>query len=190
MTTAVDDVRRQPLHNLVAGWSLMALILLPALAHVAPGDVDFSFGPGSGVDGTVRAIAGQSDETPLSVAISASSDPVQPGGQLTYTLTVTNRGLDDLSAVNLAATVPALTSVKSGNVSVGGTCSGILSCHQPKRVQALCDGLSAEKIDGLLRKWFRKLPHPFTGKDRQAVRRQLFLRIDDNYFSRSTTITF
>lgn len=46
--------------------------------------------------------------------------------------------------------------------------NGILSCNQPKRVQALCDGLSGEKIDGLLRKWFRKLPHPFTGKDRQA----------------------
>jgi hypothetical protein len=35
-------------------------------------------------------------------------------------------------------------------------------------VQTICDGLSAEKIDGLLRKWFRKLPHPFTAKDRQA----------------------
>src|SRR5271165_5759839 len=46
--------------------------------------------------------------------------------------------------------------------------NGILSCDDPKRVQALCDGLSGEKIDGLLRKWFRKLPHPFTGKDRQA----------------------
>jgi hypothetical protein len=46
--------------------------------------------------------------------------------------------------------------------------NGILSCDDPKRVQALCDGLSAEKIDGLLRKWFRKLPHPFTGRDRQA----------------------
>jgi hypothetical protein len=46
--------------------------------------------------------------------------------------------------------------------------NGILSCDDPKRVRALCDGLSAEKIDGLLRKWLRKLPHPFTGKDRQA----------------------
>jgi len=46
--------------------------------------------------------------------------------------------------------------------------NGILSCEDPKRVQALCDGLSAEKIDALLRKWFRKLPHPFTAKDRQA----------------------
>ncbi len=46
--------------------------------------------------------------------------------------------------------------------------NGILSCEDPKRVQALCDGLSAEKIDAMLRKWFRKLPHPFTAKDRQA----------------------
>ena len=46
--------------------------------------------------------------------------------------------------------------------------NGILSCADPKRVQTICDGLSADKIDGLLRKWFRKLPHPFTAKDRQA----------------------
>src|SRR5947209_1283710 len=46
--------------------------------------------------------------------------------------------------------------------------NGILSCDDPKPVQALCDGLSAEKIDGLLRKWFRKMPHPFTAKDRQT----------------------
>src|SRR5882672_4032355 len=46
--------------------------------------------------------------------------------------------------------------------------NGILSCDDPKRVQALCDGLSGEKIDGLLRKWFRKLPHPFAAQDRQA----------------------
>ena len=46
--------------------------------------------------------------------------------------------------------------------------NGILSCADPKRVQTLCDGLSAEKIDALLRKWFRKLPHPFTVQDRQA----------------------
>src|ERR1700731_4211332 len=40
--------------------------------------------------------------------------------------------------------------------------NGILSCEDPRRGQAICDGLSAEKIDALLRKWFRKLPHPFT----------------------------
>ncbi len=35
-------------------------------------------------------------------------------------------------------------------------------------LQRICDGLSAEKIDRLARKWFRRLPHPFTGRDRQA----------------------
>ena len=38
----------------------------------------------------------------------------------------------------------------------------------PQRLQALCDGLSAEKIDALLRKWLRQLPHPFTAADRAA----------------------
>ena len=46
--------------------------------------------------------------------------------------------------------------------------NGVLSCADPRRAQALCDGLSAEKIDALLRKWLRKLPHPYSAKDRQA----------------------
>ena len=46
--------------------------------------------------------------------------------------------------------------------------NGILSCADPKRLQALCNGLSGEKIESLLRKWLWLLPHPFTTKDRQA----------------------
>jgi len=46
--------------------------------------------------------------------------------------------------------------------------NGILSCAASERLQQICDGLSAEKIDGLLRKWLRLLPHPFTGTDRKA----------------------
>src|SRR5262245_27598193 len=46
--------------------------------------------------------------------------------------------------------------------------NGILRCADPKRLQQLCDGLSAAKIDALLRKWLRRLPHPFTAKDRAA----------------------
>jgi hypothetical protein len=42
------------------------------------------------------------------------------------------------------------------------------SCANPKRLQAICDSLSAEKIDALLRKWLRRLPHPFPARDRQA----------------------
>jgi hypothetical protein len=32
----------------------------------------------------------------------------------------------------------------------------------------LCDGLSADRIDRLLRKWLRRLPHPFPPRDRAA----------------------
>lgn len=46
--------------------------------------------------------------------------------------------------------------------------NGVLSCADPERLQEICAGLSPEKIDALLRKWLRLLPHPFTPKDRQA----------------------
>lgn len=44
--------------------------------------------------------------------------------------------------------------------------NGILSCAEPATLQEICDQLSASNIDGLLRKWLRRLPHPFTAKDR------------------------
>jgi hypothetical protein len=46
--------------------------------------------------------------------------------------------------------------------------NGVLSCAAPARLQKICDGLSAERIDGFLRKWLRLLPHPFTGAARKA----------------------
>jgi len=46
--------------------------------------------------------------------------------------------------------------------------NGILSCQDPHRLQALCDRLSPAKIQALLRKWLRLLPHPFSARDRQA----------------------
>jgi len=46
--------------------------------------------------------------------------------------------------------------------------NGVLECDDPKRLQAICDGLSAEKIDALLRKWLRLLPHPFSAAARKA----------------------
>ena len=46
--------------------------------------------------------------------------------------------------------------------------NGIVSCADPARLQAICDGLSAERIDALARKWLRRLPHPFLRKDRAA----------------------
>jgi len=46
--------------------------------------------------------------------------------------------------------------------------NGVLSCADPKRLQQICDGLTGDKINALLRKWLRLLPHPFTGADRYA----------------------
>src|SRR5436305_1077158 len=46
--------------------------------------------------------------------------------------------------------------------------NGVLTCANPKRLQQLCDGLSAARIDALLRKWLARLPHPFTAQDRKA----------------------
>jgi len=46
--------------------------------------------------------------------------------------------------------------------------NGVLSCADPKRLQEISDGLSAVKINALLRKWLAKLPHPYTPADRKA----------------------
>ena len=46
--------------------------------------------------------------------------------------------------------------------------NGILSCAEPQRLQKICAGLSAAKIDALLRKWLKRLPHPFSAADRAA----------------------
>jgi hypothetical protein len=46
--------------------------------------------------------------------------------------------------------------------------NGFLTCADPAQLQTICDALSAEQIDGLLRKWLARLPHPFTAEDRAA----------------------
>jgi hypothetical protein len=46
--------------------------------------------------------------------------------------------------------------------------NGVLSCADPQALQSLCDRLSEGKIDALLRKWLRRLPHPFAPEDRRA----------------------
>jgi hypothetical protein len=46
--------------------------------------------------------------------------------------------------------------------------NGLRACADPRRAQALCDGLSAEKIEAFARKWLRRLPHPFTAADQRA----------------------
>ena len=45
--------------------------------------------------------------------------------------------------------------------------NGIRSCADPEAMQRLADGLTADKIDALLRKWLARLPHPFEAGDRE-----------------------
>ena len=46
--------------------------------------------------------------------------------------------------------------------------NGLASCADPQAAQSLAEGLSAWKIDALVRKWLARLPHPFTRADRAA----------------------
>jgi len=46
--------------------------------------------------------------------------------------------------------------------------NGFAGASDPAAVQAICDGLTEDKIDALLRKWLARLPHPFTAADRAA----------------------
>jgi hypothetical protein len=46
--------------------------------------------------------------------------------------------------------------------------NGIRSCADPDRMQTLANGLSAEKIDALVRKWLARLPQPLTAVERAA----------------------
>jgi hypothetical protein len=46
--------------------------------------------------------------------------------------------------------------------------NGFAAVEDPAALQAICDRLGAEQIDGLLRKWLARLPHPFSPADRAA----------------------
>jgi hypothetical protein len=46
--------------------------------------------------------------------------------------------------------------------------NGFATVADPHTVQQMCDGLTEDKIDALLRKWLARLPHPYTSADRAA----------------------
>lgn len=46
--------------------------------------------------------------------------------------------------------------------------NGFASCEDPAALQAICDRLDAPTIDWFVRKWLARLPHPYSGADRQA----------------------
>jgi hypothetical protein len=46
--------------------------------------------------------------------------------------------------------------------------NGVRRCADPKALQRICDGLDDTRIDRLLRKWLKRLPHPFSKPDRAS----------------------
>ncbi len=46
--------------------------------------------------------------------------------------------------------------------------NGFLSCENPKQLQEICDSLGPEQIDGLFRKWLKRIPLPLRPEDRAA----------------------
>ncbi len=46
--------------------------------------------------------------------------------------------------------------------------NGVCCCDDPKKAQQIADQLDERKIDRVVRKWFTRLPHPFTREDRKA----------------------
>lgn len=53
-------------------------------------------------------------------------------------------------------------------VAYEGLDNGFLSCQAPILLQRICDDLSAVHIRGLVKKWFARLPHPYTEHDQEA----------------------
>ena len=46
--------------------------------------------------------------------------------------------------------------------------NGFASCEDTGRVQRICDRLGPRQIEPFVRRWLRRLPHPFTAADRRA----------------------
>ncbi len=46
--------------------------------------------------------------------------------------------------------------------------NGVRRCDNPQALQKICNALDARRIDRLLRKWLKRLPHPFAQPDRRA----------------------
>ena len=59
---------------------------------------------------------------------------------------------------------------QAGKAGIGFTAldNGFAAVDDPAALQAICDRLGPEQIDGLLRKWLARLPHPFSPADRAA----------------------
>ena len=46
--------------------------------------------------------------------------------------------------------------------------NGFLNCDDPKTLQKVCESLGAGDVEAFFRRWLRRLPHPFSARDRAA----------------------
>jgi len=46
--------------------------------------------------------------------------------------------------------------------------NGFLSCGEPEKLQRICDSLGPENIQGVFRKWLKRIPLPLRPQDREA----------------------
>jgi hypothetical protein len=46
--------------------------------------------------------------------------------------------------------------------------NGFFTCEDPVALQKICDSLGGKDVDAFFRRWLKRLPHPFTAKDRTA----------------------
>lgn len=75
---------------------------------------------------TIGAISIRAFGADLSITKVGSPDPVLQNTTLTYTLTITNNGLQNATIVNVLDTLPAQVTFVSATASNGGTCNSIV----------------------------------------------------------------
>ena len=62
----------------------------------------------------------------------------------------------------------ATCQLRQEGISYKALDNGFVSCANPARLQSICDAMGPAQIDGLLRRWLARLPHPYTAADQQA----------------------
>jgi len=91
--------------------------------------------------GSYTMVGNDTCKPDLSVTKTDSPDPVNAGGEVTYTVTVTNEGLTDATGVTLTDTLPSTTTFVSASASQGSCAhsAGTVTCN----VGSLDQGASA-----------------------------------------------
>jgi uncharacterized delta-60 repeat protein/uncharacterized repeat protein (TIGR01451 family) len=96
----------------------------------------------AGLDLALARYGTTSAPADLSITKSASPDPALVGGQLTYTLAVTNNGPSQATGVNLTDTLPS-TVIFDSAIATQGSCtqtSGVVTCN----LDSLATGAAAQ----------------------------------------------